>query len=198
MPDHIRTGYEKDFKRFNNYLDDWQTKTGETVDANIDSYNKYRIASGQAMIDNEKFTEKLSRGIASFGKTALKTVGNIGFDVVISYGLQKAAEAWSDYSNMQENAIERGNKALQDYATTNQNMRTATSWIEENKERYVELGERATSLGEQGSLTDAEFEEYNQLSSQLATYLPDQITGYNSLGTAIVSVTNGVDRLNEE
>lgn len=93
MPDHIRTGYEKDFKRFNNYLDDWQTKTGETVDANIDSYNKYRIASGQAMIDNEKFTEKLSRGIASFGKTALKTVGNIGFDVIISYGLQKAAEA---------------------------------------------------------------------------------------------------------
>ena len=197
MSDHIRTGYEKDFKRFNNYLDDWQTKTSETVDANIDSYNKYRIASGQAMIDNEKFTEKLSRGIASFGKTALKTVGNIGFDVVVSYGLQKAAEAWSDYSNMQENAIERGNKALQDYATTNQNMRTATSWIEENKERYVELGERATSLGEQGSLTDAEFEEYNQLSSQLATYLPDQITGYNSLGTAIVSVTNGVDGLNE-
>ena len=197
MSDHIRTGYEKDFKRFNNYLDDWQTKTGETVDANIDSYNKYRIASGQAMIDNEKFTEKLSRGIASFGKTALKTVGNIGFDIVVSYGLQKAAEAWSDYSNMQENAIERGNKALQDYATTNQNMRTATSWIEKNKERYVELGERATSLGEQGSLTDAEFEEYNQLSSQLATYLPDQITGYNSLGTAIVSVTNGVDGLNE-
>lgn len=196
MSDRVRSAYSKDLKG----LGESFTKMGEDADGaviDLKAFNKHLLDQGKQTVKTTTFWQDLGKGIASFGKTALKTVGNIGFDVVVSYGLQKAAEAWSDYSNMQENAIERGNKALQDYATTNQNMRTATSWIEENKERYVELGERATSLGEQGRLTDAEFEEYNQLSSQLATYLPDQITGYNSLGTAIVSVTNGVDGLNE-
>ena len=196
MSDMVRGAYGKDLEEYIDGLNEL-SKSGKKVTADINGMNSVLVKNGKQAIQTDTIWNKIGKGIASFGKTALKTVGNIGFDVVVSYGLQKAAEAWSDYSNMQENAIERGNKALQDYATTNQNMRTATSWIEENKERYVELGERATSLGEQGSLTDAEFEEYNQLSSQLATYLPDQITGYNSLGTAIVSVTNGVDGLNE-
>ena len=196
MSDMVRGAYGKDLEEYIDGLNEL-SKSGKKVTADINGMNSVLVKNGKQAIQTDTIWNKIGKGITSFGKTALKTVSNIGFDVIISYGLQKAVEAWSDYSNIQENAIERGNKALQDYATTNQNMRTATSWIEENKERYVELGERATSLGEQGSLTDAEFEEYNQLSSQLATYLPDQITGYNSLGTAIVSVTNGVDGLNE-
>lgn len=55
---------------------------------------------------------------------------------------------------------------------------------------------RITSLGEQGSLTDAEFKEYNELSAQMATYLPSQIKGYNSLGTAILSVGDSTKQVN--
>ena len=38
--------------------------------------------------------------------------------------------------------------------------------------------------------------EYNELSAQMATYLPSQIKGYNSLGTAILSVGDSTKQVN--
>lgn len=135
-------------------------------------------------------------GLANVGKTALSIAGDVGFNVLISAGLTAAGKAWDNYSNKQENAIEKGNEALSNYKQTNSTMQEATSWIKDNAERYTELSKGATSLGEQGSLTDAEFKEYNELSAQMATYLPSQIKGYNSLGTAILSVGDSTKQVN--
>ena len=110
--------------------------------------------------------------------------------------MQAGAKAWDDYSNAQEHAIEKGNAALEKYADTQKNLASATNWINENKERYVDLSQRATILGEQGDLTDSEWKEYNELSSQMAQYLPNEISGYNSLGTAMLGVAKSVEKIN--
>ena len=110
--------------------------------------------------------------------------------------MQTGAKAWDDYSNAQEHAIEKGNAALEKYADTQKNLASATNWINENKERYVDLSQRATILGEQGDLTDSEWKEYNELSSQMAQYLPNEISGYNSLGTAMLGVAKSVEKIN--
>lgn len=159
-------------------------------------YNEYLSKNGEETIHSTSVTKDLGAGLKNIGKTALSIGGNVLIDTAISYGLSKAGEAWDNYSNKQENAIEKGNEALSNYKQTNSTMQEATSWIKDNAERYIKLAKGATSLGEQGTLTDAEFKEYNELSAQMATYLPSQIKGYNSLGTAILSVGDSTKQVN--
>lgn len=50
--------------------------------------------------------------VASVGKAVLGTLANIAIYYAISEAITLAAEAWDNYANAQENAIERGNTAL--------------------------------------------------------------------------------------
>lgn len=162
----------------------------------LDAYNESQGKAGKELIKSTSLMQDFGSGLANVGKTALSIAGDVGFNVLISAGLTAAGKAWDNYSNKQENAIEKGNEALSNYKQTNSTMQEATSWIKDNAERYTELSKGATSLGEQGSLTDTEFKEYNELSAQMATYLPSQIKGYNSLGTAILSVGDSTKQVN--
>lgn len=162
----------------------------------LDAYNESQGKAGKELIKSTSLMQDFGSGLANVGKTALSIAGDVGFNVLISAGLTAAGKAWDNYSNRQENAIEKGNEALSNYKQTNSTMQEATSWIKDNAERYIELAKGATSLGEQGTLTDAEFKEYNELSAQMATYLPSQIKGYNSLGTAILSVGDSTKQVN--
>lgn len=187
--------YGKSLKGFRKELNK-TTKDGKEASATMKDYNEYLSKNGEETIRSTSVTKDLGAGLKNIGKTALSIGGNILIDTAISYGLTKAGEAWDNYSNKQENAIEKGNEALSNYKQTNSTMQEATSWIKDNAERYIELAKGATSLGEQGTLTDAEFKEYNELSAQMATYLPSQIKGYNSLGTAILSVGDSTKQVN--
>lgn len=163
--------YGKSLKGFRKELNK-TTKDGKEASATMKDYNEYLSKNGEETIRSTSVTKDLGAGLKNIGKTALSIGGNILIDTAISYGLTKAGEAWNNYSNKQENAIEKGNEALSKYKQTNSTMQEATSWIKDNAERYTELAKGATSLGEQGSLTDSEFKEYNELSAQMATYLP--------------------------
>ena len=189
----FNSAYRDNIKGYIKELNE-MSKSAPRAKTGIDGVNEALEKQGSTPVKTAtNVLESISSGMASIGKTAL----SIGGNVALSYGLQKAGEAWDNYSNKQENAIEKGNEAISNYKQTNSTMQEATSWIKDNAERYTELAKGATSLGEQGSLTDAEFKEYNELSAQMATYLPSQIKGYNSLGTAILNVGNSTTSLNE-
>lgn len=194
VSDDFKRAYGKDLDK---YADKYEGIKKESRDAKISvkDFNDEVVKGGKEAVTNTSIMEDLGAGLKNIGKTALSIGGNVLLDTAISYGLSKAGEAWDNYSNKQENAIEKGNEALSNYKQTNSTMQEATSWIKDNEERYIELAKGATSLGEQGALTDAEFKEYNELSAQMATYLPSQIKGYNSLGTAILSVGNSTKQV---
>lgn len=174
VSDDFKRAYGKDLDK---YADKYEGIKKESRDAKISvkDFNDEVVKGGKEAVTNTSIMEDLGAGLKNIGKTALSIGGNILIDTAISYGLTKAGEAWDNYSNKQENAIEKGNEALSNYKQTNSTMQEATSWIKDNAERYTELAKGATSLGEQGTLTDAEFKEYNELSAQMATYLPSQI-----------------------
>lgn len=198
VSDDFKRAYGKDLDKYaDKYADKYEGIKKESRDAKISvkDFNDEVVKGGKEAVTNTSIMEDLGAGLKNIGKTALSIGGNVLLDTAISYGLSKAGEAWDNYSNKQENAIEKGNEALSNYKQTNSTMQEATSWIKDNEERYIELAKGATSLGEQGALTDAEFKEYNELSAQMATYLPSQIKGYNSLGTAILSVGNSTKQV---
>ena len=194
MSDNTRKAYGSKLKEYAKSYED-TGKNAKKAGLEIEGFNKYLVESGEQGISTKSLLGDVTSGIKDLGKTALSIGGNILIDTAISYGLTTAGKAWDNYSNKQENAIEKGNEALSNYKQTNSTMQEATSWIKDNEERYIELAKGATSLGEQGALTDAEFKEYNELSAQMATYLPSQIKGYNSLGTAILSVGNSTKQV---
>lgn len=195
MSDNTRKAYGSKLKEYAKSYED-TGKNAKKAGLEIEGFNKYLVESGEQGISTKSLLGDVTSGIKDLGKTALSIGGNVLLDTAISYGLTAAGKAWDNYSNKQENAIEKGNEALSNYKQTNSTMQEATSWIKDNAERYTELAKGATSLGEQGSLTDAEFKEYNELSAQMATYLPSQIKGYNSLGTAILSVGDSTKQVN--
>lgn len=198
VSDDFKRAYGKDLDKYADKYEGIKGIKKESRDAKISvkDFNDEVVKGGKEAVTNTSIMEDLGAGLKNIGKTALSIGGNVLLDTAISYGLSKAGEAWDNYSNKQENAIEKGNEALSNYKQTNSTMQEATSWIKDNAERYTELAKGATSLGEQGSLTDAEFKEYNELSAQMATYLPSQIKGYNSLGTAILSVGDSTKQVN--
>ena len=191
----FNSSYRDNIKGYIKELNE-MSKSAPRAKTGIDGVNEALEKQGSVPVKTAtNVLESINSGMASIGKTALSIGGNVLLDVALSYGLQKAGEAWDNYSNQQENAIQKGNEALDKYKQTNQEMQAATSWVNDNGERFVELSNKATRLGEQGSLTDAEFKEYNQLSAQASQYFSDQITGYNSLGTAITSVAQSKNSL---
>ena len=191
----FNSAYRDNIKGYIKELNE-MSKSAPRAKTGIDGVNEALEKQGSAPVKSAtNVLESINSGMASIGKTALSIGGNVVLDLALSYGLQKAGEAWDNYSHQQENAIQKGNEALDRYKQTNQEMQAATSWVKDNGERFVELSNKATKLGEQGSLTDAEFKEYNQLSTQASQYFSDQITGYNSLGTAITSVAQSKNSL---
>ena len=163
----------------------------------LDAYNESQGKAGKELIKSTSLMQDFGSGLANVGKTALSIAGDVGLNVLISAGLTAAGKAWDNYSNKQENAIEKGNEALSNYKQTNQDMQSATSWVEENGKRFTELSQKATQLGEQGKLTNSEFQEYNQLSAQAAEYFPKLVTGYNSENTPITSLGKNATSLDD-
>lgn len=138
VSDDFKRAYGKDLDK---YADKYEGIKKESRDAKISvkDFNDEVVKGGKEAVTNTSIMEDLGAGLKNIGKTALSIGGNVLLDTAISYGLSKAGEAWDNYSNKQENAIEKGNEALSNYKQTNSTMQEATSWIKDNEERYIEL-----------------------------------------------------------
>lgn len=116
--------------------------------------------------------------LASVGKAVLGTLANIAIYYAITEAITLATEAWDNYVNAQENAIERGNAALSSMDDNNakfDSMKSALESVTENTvnvngqtiSRFQQLSEGVNAVGENVSLTSAEFEEYTGILNSL-------------------------------
>ena len=188
--------YGKDLDKYANHIE----KAGKNADKskiNIDGFNEALARNGKEAVKTTTFMQDVGNGIKSFGKTALSMATNAGIDLLISGAFQLGAWGIDKIINAQSDAIERGNKSLEEYNNLNQKLSTTTSWVDNNSTRYAELAKGVSYLGENISLTSADYEEYQQLSQQIAQQFPDLVTGYNSLGQPIIGTAKSVNDLNQ-
>ncbi len=171
------------------------SKSGEKASASIESFNEFLGKNGKQTVKTTTFMEDLESGIRSFGKTAGSALLNIGTDLLISGGIQAVAAGIDYVVNKQSNTIKAGSEVLSDYQNINQQMSESTSWVKTNAERYEELSKGVNNLGQNLSLTSADYEEYQQLSSQIAQQFPELVTGYDSLGKPIIGAAKSVSDL---
>ena len=110
--------------------------------------------------------------------------------------MQGVAYGWDQLSNKQEHAIEKGNETIDNYKNIQQQMAQTSSWIQTNGDRFTTLSKGVSSLGNNLSLSNEEYAEYQQLASQVANQFPELITGYDSIGTPIIGAAKSVEQLN--
>lgn len=146
-------------------------KSGLSADAFAEQYSnvtKEQKAYFQTVSAGEATMEGLAKSMAEpttalgkFGKTLALTAGSVGVDLLLGAGIQLAANAWMDYANRQETALDEANTAIAEHEKSASSLASATSMVESSGERFVELQKGInTATGENKSLTEAEYQEY--------------------------------------
>ena len=136
----------------------------------------------------QTFGERITSGFKTFGRAAVATLGNVGLDLLIGTGIQLAANAWQNYANKQEDAIQRGETTLSEYKQQLEEFSSAQTIVTDVGERFEELSKGVSSTGLNLGLTTSEYEEYQNIVSQLASAMPSLVDGYDSQGNAIINL----------
>lgn len=115
--------------------------------------------------------------------------------MLITSAIMIGVSAINKYKETLENARSAAEDAKSTLSDMNKSVTDNGSWLAENTDKYKELSDGVNSLGQNVSLTDEEFKEYNTLTNEIAEMFPTLVTGYTDTGTAILSCKNNVDLL---
>ena len=186
-------------KSFVDWLDglDDSAKSSMTAGKALEQYQSYLESTAKKSSSFAEFTKKAGSALKSFAATAI----NAAMFYAISKGIEFAIQKWEEYSNVQEEAIERGQKALETYNESAQKVQSAKQVVasiapeDGSVSRWEELSKGVNRFGENVSLSTSEFEEYQSIASQIANAFPELVSGYNSLGEPILTAANNVETL---
>ena len=154
------------------------------------------MTAGEALEKYKSHLTDIGKQTSVFSKlgTAAKSfVGNLASFAInagtmwaISKGVEIAINAWDNYSNKQENAIEKGNETLSKHQEKLKEFSNNSKVVQDVGKRFEELRKGVSASGENIGLTTDEFEEYHNIVSQLADAMPPLVDGYASLGNPII------------
>lgn len=163
-----------------------QLTTAKTAKAAMSGYTTSLVASRAATIGMTvaatAMNAAISMGISLAITGAIKLIDKL---VVTQKELaEQVDEVTSKYKEQHDALME----VKGDYDTSD-----ADSMIS----RYKELSKGVNSVGENVSLTSAEYAEYQSIVGEIANQIPELVTGFNSQGTAILSCAGDVNELTE-
>lgn len=84
------------------------------------------------------------------------------------------------------------------YQTNLSTVKTNTSDVKDLYAEYSKLAKGVDSLGNNKSLSDSNFDRYNELTDQLAEKMPGLVTGWTNQNHAILECKDSVEALNAE
>ena len=127
--------------------------------------------------------------------TALNATLTMGISLIVS-GLISAFASWI---NKSEEITEKAQEAADKINSINESLKTNTETVENAKKRYAELAQEVENLGKitqsQGTLSNEEYEEFLDLSNQLAGVFPSLTKNYDENGNAILGLSGNIDTI---
>lgn len=156
----------------------------------LDEVDRASMTAGDALKQYKTHLAEIGKttSLASKAGSAFKSIlGNVasfainaGAVWVASKALEVAINKWEEYSKAQENAVERGQKALSTMQENQNKIKSAQELLADIKlntitlsdgseiTRFEQLSQGVNSLGQNVSLTKDEFAEYNSILEQLS------------------------------
>ena len=127
--------------------------------------------------------------------TALNATLTMGISLIIS-GLISAFTSWIHKS---EEITEKAQEATDKINSISDSLKENTKTVENAKKRYAELAQEVENLGKtsqsKGSLSNEEYEEFLNLSNQLASVFPSLTKNYDENGNAILNLSGDVNTI---
>ena len=173
------------------------------------------VQSQQTVIQG---TTKFGAALKTAGnvaKTFVGTLGNMAIAMAASWAIGKVFEAIDDYRHRSENLIKVGKEAKDaidstfnsfsegkqsimdlgsSFADQSDQIKTTGDAIDQVAEKYAELRSGVNqNTNENVSLSTDEYQQYIDLSSQLASQFPSLVSGYDEQGNAVLNLSKNAD-----
>lgn len=141
--------------------------------------------------------------IASTAKTVGLTIATTALNAALTFGISAiitgVVSAFATWINSSKEITEAAEEAKDKIASINDDLKTNTETVENAKQRYAELAQEVENLGKvnqsRGSLSTDEYEEFLDLSNQLAGVFPQLTKGYDDNGNAILDLSGNVNTI---
>lgn len=141
--------------------------------------------------------------IASTAKTVGLTIATTALNAALTFGISAiitgVVSAFATWINSSKKITEAAEEAKDKISSINDDLKTNTETVENAKQRYAELAQEVENLGQvsqsRGSLSTDEYEEFLDLSNQLAGVFPQLTKGYDDNGNAILDLSGNVDTI---
>ena len=159
------------FSKFDNILDSIQGASG--ISGTLSS-----LTSGFKNLGLGVTASKVALGLF---KGALM---GIGFALVIG-AIQKAIQAWNDYTHATENAIKASKEKQDGYRDEAQRLSTQKSQLQDVAKEYDTLNSKANKTAE-------DLQRLNELKQEIAQIAPDLVKGYDSAGNPILALNDSM------
>ena len=151
--------------------------------------------------------EGSNKGTKSGGLKSAKTVASnlAKFLFTTPLGLITTGVVVSSIANklysIYKEGLSESYKKLQDdaqsYTSKTNELNSVKESIPNLAKEYDSLKDGVSATGENLSLTNDEFQRYQEITSQIATTFPSLIDGYDSTGNAIINLTDTITSLND-
>ena len=173
------------------------------------AFKDYKANASNVVEGNEQIGESVSSLKTNFKATqaGLSTMWKsmTGFSKVLT-GIGAAMLVWelgSKAFDLITTSAKEAEEAVEKASTTYKNQ---TSTLKKNKDAVVSIQDEWSNLSkgvntntnENISLTSAEYERYLELNKQIASIVPETISGYDAQGNAILNLKGNVASLNAE
>lgn len=138
---------------------------------------------------------KLSTIALSVASAALNAAISFGISVVI----QGLITGISELVHREEKLIEKSEEAKSAIQSINDELKENSKTVNDTSERFATLAQKVEDLGKltqnKGTLSTEEYEEFLDLSNQLAGVFPELTKGYDDNGNAILNLSGDVNTI---
>lgn len=140
-------------------------------------------------------TATASKG-AALATKALAVAGNmVAFSLIVK-GIELAATAISNFIHRNEILIQKSQEAAENIKSLGEEFSNISKTVNESSERFAQLAQGVDELtGENLNLNTTDYEEFLDLSNQLADMFPSLSRYYDENGNAIVNLSGDVNTI---
>lgn len=162
--------------------------------------NEYDVVSGQidSFIAKQEKVGTLGAKITSTFKGIGSAIASMAVSMAAVWVVSKLVEGaitTIDKSFMTgAEAAETTSKNIEGYTSSSKAIEENISSVEGLRDRFEELAKGVSSSGENISLSTEQFQEYNDIVSQLVAINPALVQGYNNESQAIIDKNNSIER----
>ena len=141
--------------------------------------------------------ETLGAKAATLGLKALSVVGNALISMGIGLAISAIIKGIDNLAHSAQKCKERVNDLMNTYDSALNTANDNASTTEKLADKYENLSTGVNNLGENVSLTTAEYAEYNDIVNQIADMFPTLVAGYTDEGNAILTLKGNVEGLRD-